>query len=313
MRVIEPVLNLQTGQGVGEGFSTPNLVSISIPSDGDPVWDPATVYQLDDKVLYGFIVYRALSTTTAGALPSDTPLEWFAEGYENRYKMFDGSTRSKSIDLNNDIVVTMNTRGVTALALFEVIGTTVRVVVEDPIDGIVYDKTRNTNIAGAVDGGIVNWYQYFFNGFPDTSTSVDMVIDDLPNYGNATVTITIDQGSIGQRQVGLILAGKPQDIGTTQWGLSAGIIDYSLKSVNSFGDFTVVKRAFSKRADFDIQLPTSKVSNARKRFIQLRTTPCLYIGDRDYESTIIFGYFKDFEVVLEDYHTSSCSLTVEGL
>lgn len=313
MRILEPVLNLQTGKGVGTDFSIPNLVSISIASDGNPTWDELTSYNLDDVVTYGFINYKALGTTTAGAIPSDTPLEWLATGYENRYKMFDGSTRSLSQDPNNDIVVVMNSRGITTMSLFSVIATTVHIVMTDPIDGVVYDKTLNTNIAGSVDGGIVNWYQYFFNGFPDAATTADMVIDDLPNYGNAEISITFDAGIVGLRQVGLIVAGRPQTIGDTDYGTSVGMVDYSLKTVNSFGDFTVVERAFSKRAEYDITLDTNRVSVVRKRLIQLRTTPCLYIGNKDYESTIIFGYFKDFDIVLEDFYTSSCTLTVEGL
>ena len=42
-------------------------------------------------------------------------------------------------------------------------------------------------------------------------------------------------------------------------------------------------------------------------------TPCVWIGDNNYASTVIYGFYKDFDVVI-NYHTvSDCNLELEGL
>ena len=46
---------------------------------------------------------------------------------------------------------------------------------------------------------------------------------------------------------------------------------------------------------------------------EYRATPIVYIGSDAYASTIVYGFYKDFTVVIAYYLKSICNLEIEGL
>ncbi|CAB5555439.1 Uncharacterised protein [Pseudomonas putida] len=51
----------------------------------------------------------------------------------------------------------------------------------------------------------------------------------------------------------------------------------------------------------------------RRLLAELRATPVVWIGEESYEATILFGFYKDFQIVFSGPTVSDCSITVEGV
>jgi len=42
-------------------------------------------------------------------------------------------------------------------------------------------------------------------------------------------------------------------------------------------------------------------------------SPCLWVGSNEFEATTIFGFYKNFDILLNYPNHSECSLDIEGL
>ena len=45
----------------------------------------------------------------------------------------------------------------------------------------------------------------------------------------------------------------------------------------------------------------------------LAYNPCVWVGDERYSSTIIYGFYKDFDITIAYHLVSDCNLEIEGL
>ena len=102
----------------------------------------------------------------------------------------------------------------------------------------------------------------------------------------------------------------------TPWlkmGARIGIQDYSRKERSEFGDVMLVERAFAKRASFSLLLTADEVDSFHQFLSEVRATPCLWIGSRRYESTTLYGFYKNFDIVISYFNYSDCELELEGL
>src|SRR5690606_20805363 len=114
----------------------------------------------------------------------------------------------------------------------------------DPYQGIVFDR----NVTPVSTEGIDNWHAYFLNAIELTT---DFVLTDIPSSSFSTLKITLTKAQ-GLVAVGSVVLGPTFDIGCARYGTSVGIIDYSHKQTNEYGDVTVVERGYSKRVEFDV-------------------------------------------------------------
>lgn len=169
----------------------------------------------------------------------------------------------------------------------------------------VYDKTINL----ISPSGILDWWAYYFSPIERTT---DAVFRDMPNYGSATVRLIIDNGS-DTAKIGAALFGIETTIGSTNYGTSTGIKDYSTKETDSFGNFVIVQRAYSKRADYLVTVDSDRVAFVQNFLTSLRATPAVYIGNENFGSTIVYGYYRRFDIVISSYPVSDCNITLEGL
>ena len=96
-------------------------------------------------------------------------------------------------------------------------------------------------------------------------------------------------------------------------GASVGIQDYSRKEKNDFGDYVLVQRNYSKRARFSMAVLNDQIDALQDLLVDLRTTPCVWIGDDRYQSTMIYGFYKDFDIVIAYHLVSDCNIEIEGL
>lgn len=288
------------------------LTSSNVPETDATAWTAGT-YTLGTTRMYDHRVYEVIVSSTTdrpdiGAVA--TPPTWLDLGATNRYKMFDQiistQTSAAIVDWGFEVVVTPGTI-INALALFgmeDVLNVTVEMT--DPIEGVVYSET-----VSLIDNSeVTDWYAYFFS---DIIYSGDAIFDDLPSYGTASLSVTFEGTTGVGSSVGEMVIGKTKDLGVTNFGTSVSIQDYSIKSRDDFGNVVITQRAFSKRADFDVTVDTSKVSAVQNALAAIRTVPTVFIGDPDRPETVVYGFYKSFNIVLSSPSISDCTIEVEGL
>ena len=184
-------------------------------------------------------------------------------------------------------------------------GTSLRVRVVDPTLGTVYDKTVSLSRTPLAPG----WWMWFFG---ERRAPTQALLQDLPSYPGADILIDIT--GTAELAVGVILLGQARQFSMgVKLGACVGIQDYSRKERNDFGDVMVVERAFAKRASFSLFLVAGEVDALYQFLSEVRATPCLWIGSRCYESTTVYGFYKNFDIVISYYDYSDCELELEGL
>jgi len=281
------------------------LVSSNVPETDYPAWVATTAYAIGAKVMLNHVTYEALVANTGRNPASDTvaPPAWLNTGSTNRWRMFDAVVGTLTTN-PGVITVTIHPGSVVnSIALLNVQGDSVTVTVTDPVDGVAF--TRRVNL---VDGGVSNWYDWFFEEIQYRST---MVLLDLPAYGTANITVTIHSGTVAA--VGELVLGKLFTIGKALYGTGVGIDDYSRKERDKFGNWTVVERAFSDSAKFPVAVETSAVARIKRMLAEIRAKPVVWVGEETYEATIVYGFFTSLDLVYSGPTASDCQLTIEGL
>lgn len=252
-------------------------------------------------------VYESLEAGNTGNYPPSAASStwWLDCGATNRWKMFDTSVTSQT-SAADELTASIEASGrVNTVALLNVSAATARVVMTDDVDGVVYDQTQTLSS----DSGITDWYAYFFEPIV---RATDALFSGMPPYADAQIDITLtDTGNAVL--CGAALLGLSREIGGVQYGASVGIQDYSVKQQNDFGDYTILERAFSKRGVWAVFVENSIVDELAKILAEYRATPTLYIGSEDFTSTFIYGFYKDFSIVITYPEHSICNLELEGL
>lgn len=284
------------------------LVSSDVPETDHAAWNSDTTYALGERVILTSThkIYESVQAGNLNKPPATEPLWWVEVSPTNRWKAFDFSNSTQTAQAD---ALTYTLRPGAAINSFAALNltnaTSIRVRLVDPTFGTVYDKTTDlTALPPAPD-----WWQWFFGLRVAPTLSV---ATDLPAYPEADLVVDFVGGSA--LAVGAILFGQVRQIGLgVEVGARVGITDYSRKETNEFGDTVLVQRAFSKRASFDMTLPKDEVDVSADYLTSLRAVPCLWIGSAGYESTVIYGYYKNFEVAISYPTFSDCSLEIEGL
>lgn len=286
-----------------------NMITSNVPIDDAPLWVSTSAYSLGETVVHRLRKWEALTAVTAGVEPGAEPLtadglaKWLDLGAVNRWKMFDEKVGTAT-ERDTDVTISIQPgQVVTALAGLNLTGLSLTVAMNDPTEGLVYQ-----NDIWLTDVGVSNWYEYFFKPFGYTT---DVTLTDLPSYANATTTVTVNSADVAK--IGVLSVGTQEAIGTALYGTSIGIIDYSRKETDAFGNSSVVERPFSKRAEYDIEIDTKQVSRVQRLLASVRAKPVVWIGEQSMEATVVYGFFKDFSISISGPVVSDGTITVEGL
>lgn len=174
------------------------------------------------------------------------------------------------------------------MAFFGLDAASLYVRVVDPYQGIVYES----NVSPVSTDGINDWYDYFFS---PVEVNEDFVLLDVPVGSYGSIDITVAKPS-GIARVGALILGKAAVLGEALYGTSVGITDYSRKERDDFGNTVIVERDYSKRAEFDVMVPTSMISQVQRLLSKYRAKPLVWIGEASYQSTILYGYYKGIQL-----------------
>ena len=291
------------------------VTSSNIPENDYSAWvggSPATTYALGDRVILTSThkIYESLQNSNTNHNPETETAWWIEVSPTNKWKAFDTSSTTQTLASGiSPPVITYDFelgQAVNCVAFLNVTGcNTIEVIMDDPVYGIVYDETISlARIPLSSD-----WWAWFFGQKREKNQYVAL---DLPSYPNATITVTLDgTPTLG---VGIIMFGQQQSFSLgMQYGARLGIQDYSRKETNDFGDTVFVVRAFAKRATYDVFLENEELDSFQNYLSNIRATPCLWVGSNEFEATTIFGFYKNFDILLNYPNHSECSLDIEGL
>jgi hypothetical protein len=253
------------------------LAASNVAENDAGEWAGATSYPIGARVMRAAThrIYESLVGANAGNDPAGVSGKWLDVGPTNRWAMFDQALGT-STSLAGTIVVTLDPGTAGAVALLDVAADTVRVQANG------YDRTL------AAGAGAITFL-------------------DLPAAGQVTVTIA----GTGMVSVGTLLVGRVVLLGITESSPTAGITDFSKKTVDDFGEVTIVQRAWTKRMTAKALIRTDAIDAVANRIAAVRARPSLWIGQAGLDSLTIYGFFKDFAIEVGET-LSKLSLSIEG-
>lgn len=294
------------------------LTSSTVPETDYPAWNAATSYTAGTKVIrttthrvYECLIAGVNATLPENATTGATP-RWLDLGATNKWAMFDAKVGT-STSSDTSLTVVLTPGRFNSLALMQVDASLI--TVDLSVSGeSVYSASINMTSGNAVG----DWYQYFYEPVyqQDALVITDLVdasLLDIPAYSEGVLTVTLSKAS-GTVSIGALIVGLYADLGTTQYQPTIGITDYSRKDTDAFGNTTVLQRAYSKRMNASVVTLKNDIDNVARLLAQYRSTPLVWVGAGNlYTSMIIYGFYKDWEISIDNYSFGTLSLQVEGL
>lgn len=296
MKVIKP-----------KAFDIADLVS-STAVETYAAWSAGTTYAKDDYADYENHIYQSLVNSNTGNQPDISPTQWVLIGPDNTHAMFDEQVSTQTVS-TTPLEVVVDIGYCNSAAFLNLVGDTLEVEITDGASGpTVY--TQTIDLESTI---IYDWYMYFFEPF----TYLDQVIlTDLPPYNNGRLTMTLSGPSGSDVKIGELIYGTYYILGSTEHGATAGIIDYSRKETDEFGNTTFVRRAFSKRMTARFMMDNYALTKAQKILSDIRATPAIFIAAEDevtYAPLTVYGFYRDFSIDVAYPTKSYCSIEIEGL
>jgi len=289
-------------------------------------WSSGTTYALGDRVSYGYRIFESLQAGNLANNPGslspfqatpDPTAWWVFVGTDNRAAMFDERINTPSSAVDTFTHRWFYYKNVMSIAVLDVNAVTVQLrVLENwpsaPV--VIYDETKG--LSGAA---IYDWYGYFFS---EVTTDISQIIfENIPpdvgsGSGYSVYELTVTGVTGDTVSVGEVVGGEAYELGGTQYGVSSGITDYSVKAIDDYGNVSITKRAYSKRMNAKVQVEKEKINGVQLLMYSIRSTPCVWIGSDDpelQEPLVVFGYTKDFSTEISYPTFALMNLDVEGL
>ena len=303
---------------------TPAMLVTNVPltEPGAVNWVAGT-YTLGAKVIKNRHVWESLTdaTTVEPGTETTLPLKWLDLGAINAMRMFDksaaalkgtagaqrriykiGTTTTNPTKI--DFTVTPG-QVVSAIALFGLTGYQATVTITDPTDGVI--RTTTISLVDASANGMWEWL------FKPIRRKTTFAILDLPAYGTASIRVVIDADVGGVASCSMASIGVLTTVGESIFGTAVGITDYSTRDIDDFGNESMTELGFRDRVQFDVRIVTADVSYQKDFLTRLRAKGAVFIGDPARQETIIFGRYRDLQIVLSNPAVSECALDVGSL
>lgn len=309
---------------IPQGVTDATLVSSSIPENDHPQWLVGTTYARGDFVISvaTHTVYRSLTDSNTGNDPDleqvaladpliddPDPIRWQIISATNRWRMFDRKPSVQASAADQIEVVIAPDRIAGGVAGFGVDANSVTVTVDSVANGgEVFSRT----IPMQDESLVFNWYSYYFAPLVPLT---EFVVSDLPPYGDAEITVTLDRAGSTVR-CGQIVVGAVQNIGITKpenTGFTG--LDFSFVEQDEFGDLTTVRRAATRLSQFEILMSNSTLLGFDSLMRELRGgVAAVWIGDGDARKAAInYGFYRDYRAVYQTNDYSIMSLQVQGI
>jgi hypothetical protein len=283
----------------------------NVPENDYAAWSSMTTYAEGDRVILTSThrIYESLQGANLNKNPVTETTFWVEVGPTNRWAVFDTSVSTQTTQSTNITYTLEPGIAINSLAILNLTDADeINIQITSPSSGspgIVYTETVDLGLTSPFS----DWYNWFFG---IRSRPSQYIVTNLPIYTDGIFEIEILGGT--DLAVGVILIGQQQRFGRgIRLGARVGIQDYSRKETSEFGETILVQRAFAKKANFDLFIDKAEVDTLQIYLSALRATPALWIGSTEYESTTVFGFYKNFDVLLNYPEHADCELEIEGL
>ena len=296
----------------GMGFLPPMAITsanmtTNVPASTLGPYVPATSYALNAEIMDPAtrIIWRSMLAGNQGNDPLTTTGKWQNRGVENRLRMFDSSLGTTTE--NPDLIECVVTPGkvVTDVWLMVPASHTVQVLMNDPVEGLVFDSEEVLMLRPS---GNSHW-GYFFHPI-ERETKVH--ISGMPAYTQATITIRIrNPGAVAKCTEAVM--GRSVWLGHTQWRPSISFDDWSQKTRDEWGGWVANQGAYSDRLKLQVLVRGTQYERTRNLILPYRAKPVVWFGARGFNVMTTYGYVTGFEQVLVTHGISDCNMTIEGL
>lgn len=237
-----------------------------------------------------------ISTTITGTAPVTNTTYWAKADATNKWRMHDDRVSSQTANTSLITNAYKVAGRADSLYLGNFNAAEARVQMIDATDGVVYDQT----FSGVAASWKSSWYSWFFT--PITRIT-DLIVTDMPPYSNSIITVVLkDTGNTALS--GNLIIGKQLEVGGTQYGMTMGLQDYSVKLKDSYGNMSITERAFSRENSMQVMVNASMVDPLINILSAYRAIATVYIGSESYGASAAFGFYKDFRVAVS-YPTHS--------
>jgi hypothetical protein len=283
-----------------------SLVAHSVPETDHAEYSASTTYNTGDRVILPSVhfVYECLSAGVLNKYPPDNPLQWVEVGPTNRWAAFDESGGTLTVATTTFEFQVTGDR-IDTFGFLDVDANTIRIQATSPEYPNYFDKTIELTDAALVN----SWFTYFSAPIQRKRVAVEF---GVPSIRNSTYTITI-AGS-GQVSLGTFVMGHAKEFGFMEYGASVSIKSYGAVVEDDYGRRTRVRRGYARRMNVSVLLEKSVTDAVQRQFEALRETAALWVAaDGMYESTTIYGDYKDFQVLLQYPTQNQCTLQIEGI
>lgn len=245
-----------------------------------------------------------LAHTGRTTLPENDTAYWLDIGPTNRWAMFDNSTGTRTAAAS-PLTFTLQPGFIDSVAYLDVVGADSILTVMK--DGATTVYTNTTSMADTVV--LLDWYDYYF---ADIVPRTDLVLNDLPAYLTATLEVTVT--GVANVSVGVTAVGTQVPLGGSHYGVNIGIVDYSVKEADAYGNMSVVERKFSRKIDVNLWIDNDKLDYTVTKLASIRATPCVWFEENvAYQSLVLYGFYKDWTATIAYPTVTEVSLSLEGI
>jgi hypothetical protein len=171
-------------------------------------------------------------------------------------------------------------------------------------------SATGVTIVSTQGGSNYNWTSD--DGIDCNAASVTAVISDVVSSLSAPIlTVTINKSTTAA--IGELVIGNKTSLGTMKYSPQIGITDYSTKTQDTFGNWTITVRGYSKRLSCNMRIANTSLDSVFKTLSDCRSLMRVWVGDSDYSCLIVYGFYKDFQIVIPYKNWSDCNLEIEGM
>lgn len=276
------------------------------------VWDSGTAWAQGDQVVdvATHRIYESLQAANTNHPVTDIAW-WLDIAPTNPWAMFDEKVGTVTT-VPNSLAVVLEPGRINSLAVLGLDASQITVTLVANAE-TVYSATRDL----LDNSGVGDWYTYFYEPIYQRT---DLVITDLidaalleiPAYGEGVLTVTFTRTG-GNVSVGTFVAGLITEIGFIEYGAKVGIRDYSRKEADDFGNYTLVKRSYSKTMSGTVTVAAGSVDTISKHLTRHRATNCVWVASDQYGALVIYGFLTDWSAAIEGPYHTVFNIEVEGM
>jgi hypothetical protein len=252
-----------------------------------------------------YVFEAAADNTTSD--PASDPLGWIKEGASESNMLFDRFMNTKS-KFAIGAGVTIKAQRISALFLGNFNGEAkIEVMNED--SEVKFEKTLRSR--GAEYEPIASWYDYFYPDLIADAGESDKIVE-FPTFYDMFLRVTALNRPLS---IGKIAVGNLFSLGQTRNMPSVGVTDFSIKQADEKGNTYLEQRSYRKDGSFNLIIPNGAFDKVFGMLTALRAKPTVWIADErgGFSTLVIYGFYRNFQLVFQGRNGNECSLEIEGL